>query len=105
MKLLQFISKVCSYILEKAKWTERQLYNMNRSRRLKNRDFTIIASNCNGSFMYHDMGLQYLTPTVNLAINMGDFVKMVENLRQYMEEDIVEVNMERGHPGGGYWET
>ncbi len=87
-------------IPERVKWAERRLYNIRRKKRLKNRDFTIIASNCNGSFMYHDMGLRYLTPTVNLAIGMDDFVKMAENLKQYMEQEIVEVKGENGCPVG-----
>ena len=100
MKILQLTQKACQMIPERVKWAEQRLYNIRRKKRLKNRDFTIIASNCNGSFMYHDMGLRYLTPTVNLAIGMDDFVKMAENLKQYMEQEIVEVKGENGCPVG-----
>lgn len=100
MKILQLMQKACQPVLEKGKWAERQLYNRRRKKRLKNKDFTIIASNCNGSFMYYDMGLRYLTPTVNLAIGMDDFVKMAADLKQYMEKDIVEVKGESGCPVG-----
>lgn len=87
-------------LLDRWKESERRAYNRRRLRRLKNRDFTIIASNCNGSFLYYDLGLQYRTPTVNLAIDMDDFVRMAENLRQYMEEELVEVKGESGCPVG-----
>ena len=100
MKILQSVQKVCLFVLEKGKGAERLLFNIKRRKRLKNKDFTIIASNCNGSFMYYDMGLRYLTPTVNLAIGMDDFVKMAANLKQYMEQDIVEVKGESGCPAG-----
>ncbi len=100
MKMLQLTQKICRLLLEKGKRAERQLYNRRRKKRLKNKNFTILASNCNGSFMYYDMGLRYLTPTVNLAISMDDFVKMAAKLKHYMEQDMVEVKGESGCPVG-----
>lgn len=34
-------------------------------RRLTNSDFTIIAPNCYAGIMYHRLGLQFLSPTIN----------------------------------------
>ena len=99
-KTMKWIKKKYLLVLECLKAAERKLYNTKRRKRLKNRDFTIIASNCNGSFMYYDLGLQYRTPTVNLAIDMDDFVRMAENLKQYMEEELVEVKGESECPVG-----
>lgn len=65
-------------------------YKRRRRRRLKNKDVTIIGSNCSGTFMYYDLGMEYLTPTVNLSIEMNDFVKMAGNLKWYMEQELVE---------------
>ena len=56
--------------------------------RLKNRDATIISSNCNGEYMYYDMKLRFLSPTINLSFDMNDYVKLLENLRWYMEQPI-----------------
>lgn len=67
------------------------MYKKRNRRRLRNNDFTVIASNCSGMFMYYDLELPYLTPTVNLSVEMNDFVKMVRNLRWYMEQEMVEV--------------
>ena len=64
--------------LREWEWKE---YKKRKRLRLKNENFTVIASNCSGMFMYYDMGLRYLTPTVNLSIEMNDFVKMVRNLK------------------------
>lgn len=100
MKIAQLTQKTVQMILEHMKRTERQWYNARRRKRLKNKDFTIIASNCNGTLMYYDLGLRYLTPTVNLAIGMDDFVKMAENLEHYMEQEIVEGKGEDGCPVG-----
>ncbi len=68
---------------------EWQNYKKRRKHRLINKDFTVIASNCRGMFMYYDMGKQYLIPTVNLSIEMNDFVKMVRNLKWYMGQKLV----------------
>lgn len=78
-------------------WKE---YNRKKRSRLKNTDFTIIASNCCGTVMYYDLGLPFLSPTINLNIGMEDFVRMVENLPWYMEQEIVEVKENASCPIG-----
>lgn len=83
------ISRLFWSVYGKLREWEHMHYKRKKRRRLKNRDFTIIASNCNGTFMYYDMDLPYLSPTINLSIGMGDFVKMVKNLEWYMEQEIV----------------
>ncbi|MCI8327186.1 MAG: DUF1919 domain-containing protein [Lachnospiraceae bacterium] len=71
--MIRYLWESCQIIKKKIKTVEWKIYKKKRCCRLKNSDFTIIASNCNGSFMYYDMGLSYLTPTVNLFLNMNDF--------------------------------
>ena len=39
---------------------EWQNYKRRRKHRLVNKDFTVIASNCSGMFMYYDMGCNIL---------------------------------------------
>ena len=75
-------------------------YKKRKRSRLKNTDFTIISSNCGGTLIYYDMELPYLTPTVNLSIEMNDFVRMVENLEWYMGQEMVEVKGENSYPVG-----
>lgn len=81
------ISSGCKKFKE---WEWKQ-YKARRRKQLKRNDFTVISSNCSGMFMYYDLGLRYLTPTVNLSIEMNDFVKMVQNLKWYMEQEMTEV--------------
>ena len=50
--------------------------------------------------MYYDLGLKYLTPTVNLMIEMNDFVKMAGNLEWYMKQELVEGTEEEKCPVG-----
>ncbi len=50
---------------------------------------TFISQNCIGGVLYHDLGLPFLSPTVNTFIPEPGFVKMVLNLRHYMEHELV----------------
>ena len=69
-------------------------------RKLKNRDFTVIASNCNGCVMCHDLGVRFNTPTVNLSMSAEDYLKFIKNLDKYLSEDIVKKNANVGYPVG-----
>lgn len=72
-------------LLQRVEW---RLYKEWKRLRLKNKNATIISSNCNGEYMYYDMKLPFLSPTINLSFDMNDYVKMLENLRWYMEQPI-----------------
>lgn len=84
-------------ICREAEWV---CYKKRKKHRLKNKNVSIIASNCSGTFMYHDLRIPYLTPTINLSIEMNDFVKMIKNLKWYMEQELVEAKEEAKCPVG-----
>lgn len=75
--------------MELFKRIEWRLYKEIKRMKLKNKSASIIASNCNGTFIYYDMKLKYLSPTINLSFDMNDFVKMLEDLKWYMNQDVV----------------
>lgn len=52
--------------------------------RLKNGAPTIIANNCNGGVISHDLGLKFLTPTVNLYIPFPDYIRFLRKLEHYL---------------------
>ena len=52
--------------------------------RNRNKDFTLIAQNCIGGVIYADLGIQFLSPTINMFIEDENFVKLVENLEHYL---------------------
>lgn len=79
-------------VLQRAEW---RIYKEIKRLKLKNRDATIISSNCNGEFIYYDMRLPFLTPTINLSFDMNDYVRLLENLRWYMEQPITPCTDER----------
>ena len=72
-------------LIQRIEW---RLYKELRRLRLKNRTPSIIASNCVGTFIYYDMKLRYLSPTINLSFEMNDYVRFLENLRWYLEQPV-----------------
>lgn len=47
---------------------------------LKNRDITIISANCVGGVIYHDLGLAFNSPTINLFFNVNINLGLLENV-------------------------
>lgn len=58
-----------------------------RQQNLKNKDFTIISANCIGGVIYHDLGLRFDSPTINLWFMAQDFLRFIKNLRYYLSLD------------------
>lgn len=67
--------------------------------RVRPKDVTIISQNCIGGVFYHDLGAQFLSPTINLFIKEPDFVRFAGNLRHYMECEL-EMRWEEEYPVG-----
>lgn len=79
-------------LIQRIEW---RLYKELKRLRLKNMNPTIISSNCNGEFVYYDMKLKFLSPTINLSFDMNDYVKFLSNLRWYLEQEITPYKDER----------
>lgn len=67
---------------------ERETWICAQRDRLKNTDVTIIASNCNGGFVSYDLGLPFRSPFVNLFIKASDYIRILSDLRGYMNEPL-----------------
>lgn len=61
-------------------------------KRLLNKDFTIISSNCNGGFIMHDLGVRFNSPTVNLMFKPSEFIKFIKYFDEYIEYELIEFN-------------
>ena len=62
----------------------RSFYLKRLRERLSNQDFSIIASNCNGALILHDLGLRFNSPFVNLWMKPKDFIKMLKDTQHYL---------------------
>lgn len=56
-------------------------------RELKNKEVSFLCPNCIGGILFHDLGLRFLSPTVNLMLTQTDFVKFVLNMDDYNESE------------------
>lgn len=66
-------------------------------RRVKNRRFLLIASDCNGGLLLHDLGMQFTMPTVNMAFHR--FEKLCTHLDEYLAMTPVPMDApERSYP-------
>ena len=54
-------------------------------KRIVNRNPTLLCPNCLGGILFHDLGLQFCSPTVNLMMFQTDFMKFVLNLDDYLQ--------------------
>ncbi len=79
-------------LLQRMEW---RLYKEFKRLRLKNRTPSILSSNCNGSIWCHDLGLPFLSPTVNLSFEMNDFVRLMEDPKRYMQLPLTPFKDER----------
>ncbi len=69
----------------------RDAYRRRRGKKLRNKNVSIISRDCMGGVIYHDLGLQFLSPTINLYLEKGDFIKFVSHLFEYLAEEMTEV--------------
>lgn len=61
------------------------IINRNKCRsRNKKHDFTLLAGNCMGGYIYHQLGLKFSSPTINLMIYDDDFFRLVCNPHYYL---------------------
>lgn len=57
-------------------------------RSLTNITPSFLCPNCIGGLLFHDLGLQFRSPTVNLMMYQTDFVKFVLHLEDYLEQEL-----------------
>lgn len=67
---------------------EHKIYTKIKRKRLKNNNPSIIANNCNGGIISHDLGLPFCSPTVNIGIWPEDYLKFLKNLEHYLNYPI-----------------
>lgn len=80
-----------NYLLEIGRSVRLHIRNRIDRLRFNNPNVSIITNHCMGGIICHDLGIQFNSPTVNLKILPGDFIKFAENLEEYIGKDIVEV--------------
>lgn len=78
------IKKVYSYISSHIVEIARKKYRQRNKKRLLNNRVSIIANDCIGGVIYHDLGLEFLSPTINLFFDTADdYIEYLRNIRYY----------------------
>lgn len=75
------------------------LNNIER-RRLQNHDFSILSQNCVGSIWYHDLGLKFTSPTINMKFDGNDWVDFLENFDSNVNLPITFISSDKNYPVG-----
>ena len=77
-------------------WKKSRIYHLidnmisaSFQRRLKNDNFTILCSNCIGGVIYHRLGKQFLSPTINMFFSQPDFVSFCMHLDYYLQQKLL----------------
>lgn len=83
------------------KEVEEKIFNILRKKhlkkirkRIKNQNFSIICNNCVGGFIYHDLGMKFLSPTINLFMKSDDFVIFAKDIKYYCSCEVIQVKDE-----------
>lgn len=76
----------------------KRAYRSLRRLRLRNRDFSLITNNCIAGIIYHDLGLPFRSPTINLFFENEDFFRFAGHLEHYLSCEMEELH----RPGVSY---
>lgn len=69
------------------------------TKQCKNCDKRILASNCIGGLLYHDINKPFTSPTINIVIREEDFIKLCEKPEHYLAtEPVFEKTSPQGYP-------
>ena len=79
---------------------KRDLYKKYLRVKLKNKNFSIIASNCNGGVILSDLDVKFNTPTINLFFYPEDFLKFLSNIKENLEYELIEDESDCNYPIG-----
>lgn len=64
-------------------------FTLRRMRKgIRNTTASFLCPNCLGGILFHDLGLQFRSPTVNLMIKQPDFAKFVLRLDHYLSQEL-----------------
>lgn len=68
---------------------------------LKSSEFTIISNNCTAGFIYHDLGIEFQSPTINLFFPPEDYLEFAQNFQYYKNCNLIELeDTDRSYPVG-----
>lgn len=64
----------------------------------KEKRFTILSNNCVGGVIYHQIGCPFDSPLINTKLVEADFFKFVNNLKEYIDGELIEIDSNLSYP-------
>jgi uncharacterized protein (DUF1919 family) len=96
MKVKHIFDSIYYNIQSKFKKLYERLYFKSIRKRLNNKDFSLFAPNCYAGLIYHRLGLEFLSPTINMFFpSKKQYLKFVSNLKHYLSADLIEYKDEK----------
>ena len=65
--------------------------NKNKWSNLKADRLVIVASDCTGGMLYHDLKKEFMSPTINLFFSATDYIKFLKNPYFYFNMEMEEI--------------
>ena len=81
-------AKLCNYIFRHRE--KNHLRSLRK--RNKNANPTIVCNNCIAGVIYHNLGLKFQSPTINLFIKGADYLEFVKYFRYYSNCDLMDIS-------------
>ena len=98
---MYYLDAFYSQISDKIGRISRKIWRNKYERsKLINTDFTIFSQNCIGGIMYHDLGLQFRSPTVNMLFSSKDFIQFMKYIYWYLEQEITFIQTDTSYQVG-----
>lgn len=91
MSLLKPLQKVLIHV-------RRTLFLRSIRKRLKNQEFTLITNDCFGGIIYHQLGLPFQSPTINLYFDFEGYLAFARDIPYYLGCEIEDVSAQSGLP-------
>lgn len=86
------LSEMLKDIFRKSRYFFRDFFiNKKKRKNTKKRDFSIIASDCTGGMVLHDLKMRFNSPTVNMFFMASDFLEFCKDIKHYMDMPMEEV--------------
>jgi len=99
MDIIRYLRHPDQIIPRIVKLRRTAFYNKLKSR-VKNPAPSIISCDCFGTFIYHNLGMQFNSPTINLTIEAFDFIFFVKNLKGCLDAELKEEKSDKPYPCG-----
>ena len=61
-----------------------------RYMRIRESKITLITEACYGGYIYNQLSLPFFSPFINTRIEQGEYIRLLENLDYYLNQNIVE---------------